>query len=64
MSLLSSSIKGQPEEGRIFQPPEHKPGSQKANQSKPMDHSLVELTEAMSHAMQGHPRWVGHGGDF
>ena len=31
-----------------------------------MDHSLVtvkglvQLNEAMSHAMQGHPRWMGH----
>ena len=35
-----------------------------------MDHSLVvvkgleELNEAMSHAMQGHPKWTGHGGKF
>ena len=35
-----------------------------------MDHSLVvvkglvQLNEAMSHAVQGHPRWMGHSGAF
>ena len=35
-----------------------------------MDHSLVmvkglaSLNEAMGHAMQGHPRWTGHSGEF
>ena len=35
-----------------------------------MDHSLVtvkglvQLNEAMSHAMQGHPRWMGHSEEF
>ena len=29
-----------------------------------MDHSLVWLNENMSHAVQGHPRWMGHGGEF
>ena len=29
-----------------------------------MDHSLVELKENMSHAVWGHPRWTGHGGEL
>ena len=35
-----------------------------------MDHSLVvakglvELNEAMSHAVQGHPKWMGHSEEF
>jgi len=35
-----------------------------------MDHSfvvakgLMEPREAMSHAVQSHPRWTGHGGEF
>ena len=35
-----------------------------------MDHNLVvvkgliELNEAMSHAMQGYPRWTGHSEEF
>ena len=33
-------------------------------QSNHMDHSLVLLNETMSHAMYGHPRWTGHGGEF
>ena len=28
------------------------------------DHSLVKLNETMSHAVKGHPRWMGHGGEF
>ena len=43
----------------IPQSPEWKPQSQKANQNDHMDHSHLELNEAMSHAMQGHPNgWV------
>ena len=38
--------------------------SQKTNQTDHMDHSLVWLNETMSHAMQGHPRWTGHGTEF
>ena len=41
-SLLSSSIRGQTE---------WKPQSQKTNQTDHMDHSLVELSETMSHAV-------------
>ena len=29
-----------------------------------IDHSLVQLNESMSHAVQGHPRQTGHGGEF
>ena len=29
-----------------------------------MDHSHVELNEAMSHSVQHHPRQMGHGGEF
>ena len=35
-----------------------------------MDHccvmakGLVQLSEIMSHATQGHPRWTGHSGEF
>ena len=29
-----------------------------------MDHSLVWLNEAKSHAVQEHPRWTDHGGEF
>ena len=29
-----------------------------------MDNSLVQLNEAISHAMQSNPRWTGHGGEF
>ena len=42
-SLLSSSIRGQTE---------LKPQSQKTNQTDHMDHSLVQLNETMSQAMQ------------
>ena len=38
--------------------------SQEATQNDHMDHSLVQLKEDMSHVMQGHPRWTGHGGKF
>jgi len=38
--------------------------SQEATPNDHMDHSLVQLKEAMSHVMQGHPRWTGHGGKF
>ena len=48
----------------IPQPPEWKPQSQKANQIDHMDHSLVWLNEAMSHAMQSHQIQMGHGGEF
>ena len=47
----------------IPQSPEWKPQSQKANQNDHMDHSHVELNEAMSHAMQD-SRQMGHGGEF
>ena len=55
ISLLSLSTKGQTD---------FKPQSQKINQSDHMDHGLVQLSETMSHAVQGHPRWTGHGGEF
>ena len=29
-----------------------------------MDHSLVQLNKTMSHAVQGHLRWMGYGGEF
>ena len=29
-----------------------------------MDHSLVQLNETMSHAMQGHSKRTGYGGEF
>ena len=29
-----------------------------------MDHSLVQLNEIMSYAMQDHSRQMGHGGEF
>ena len=29
-----------------------------------MAKGLVWLSEAVSHAMEGHPRWTGHGGEF
>ena len=54
-NLLSFSIRGQTE---------WKPQSQKTNQSDHIDHSLVLLSETMSHAMWGHPRWTSHGGNF
>ena len=34
------------------------------DQSNHMDHSLVWLNETVSHAVWGHPRWAGHGGQF
>ena len=40
---------------------EWKPQSQKTNQSDHMNHSLVLLSETMSHAVWGHPRHMGHG---
>ena len=33
------------------------------NQTDHMDHSLVKLKETMSHAVYGHPRQMGHGGE-
>ena len=39
-----------------------KPQSQTTSQSDYMDHSLVQLNE-LSHAVWGHPRWMGHGGE-
>ena len=29
-----------------------------------MAKGLAELNEAMRHAMEGHPRWTGHSGEF
>ena len=29
-----------------------------------MAEELAKLNEAMSHAMQGHPRWTGHSREF
>ena len=65
-SLLSSSFRRQPEEARITitQPPEQKPQSQKANQNDYMNHSFVEVNEAMSRAMKDHPRWTGQNDAF
>ena len=65
-SLLSSSIRGQTEEARtiIQRPPEWKSQSQRANQNDHVYHSLVWLSEPMNHAVQGHPRQMGHGGAF
>ena len=40
-----------------------KPQSQKTNQTYHMDHSLVLFSETMSHAVWGHPKWTGHGGE-
>ena len=54
ISLLSS-IRGQTD---------WNPQSQETNQSDHMDHSLVSLNETMSHAVQGHSRQMGHGGEF
>ena len=55
VSLLSLSIRGKTE---------WKPQSQTTNQTDHMDHSLVSLNATMSHAMEGHPRWTGYGGQF
>ena len=49
ISLLSLSLRGQKE---------WKPQSQKTNQANHMDHSLVWLSETLSHALSGHPRWM------
>ena len=54
-SLLSLSIRGQTE---------WKSQSQKTNQNDHRDHSFVYLNETMNHAMQGHPRQMGYGGEF
>ena len=29
-----------------------------------MAHSLIHLNEMMRHALRGHPRRMGHGGEF
>ena len=34
------------------------------NQNDHMNHSFVYLSETMSHDVEGHPRQVGHGGEF
>ena len=36
--------------------------SQKTSQSNHMDHSLSNSMK-LSHAVWGHPRWMGHGGE-
>ena len=39
-----------------------KPQSQTTSQSDHMDHSLSN-SRKLSHAVWGHPRWPGHGGE-
>ena len=39
-----------------------KPYSQKTSQSDHMDHRLSNSMK-LSHAMWGHPKWAGHGGE-
>ena len=41
-----------------------KPQSEKTNQTDNMDHNFVYVNETMSHDIWGHPRWMGHGGEF
>ena len=54
-SLLSSSVGRQTDWKTL---------SQKNNQSDLWDHSLVYLNETVSQVVQGHPRQMGHGGEF